>query len=88
MESELLEKINALNADDDVDGYIVQLPLPKHISEQKIIEAIKPAKDVDGFNPINVGRMVLNLPCYISATPLGIVQLIERYNIETAGKIV
>lgn len=86
LESELLEKINALNADDDVDGYIVQLPLPKHISEQKIIEAIKPAKDVDGFNPINVGRMVLNLPCYISATPLGIVQLIERYNIETAGK--
>ena len=85
-EQKLLNKINELNNDDDIDGYIVQLPLPRHISEQKIIEAVKPSKDVDGFHPINVGRMVLNLPTYVSATPFGIVQLLERYKIETEGK--
>jgi methylenetetrahydrofolate dehydrogenase (NADP+) / methenyltetrahydrofolate cyclohydrolase len=85
-EEELLEEINKLNNDTEVDGFIVQLPLPKHISERKVIEAIKPSKDVDGFHPINVGRMVLNLPTYISATPFGIVQLLERYKIETSGK--
>lgn len=85
-EQKLLNKINELNNDDDIDGYIVQLPLPRHISEQKIIEAVKPSKDVDGFHPINVGRMVLNLPTYVSATPFGIVQLLERYQIETEGK--
>lgn len=85
-EQKLLHKIEELNNDDDIDGYIVQLPLPRHISEQKIIEAIRPSKDVDGFHPINVGRLVLNLPTYVSATPFGIVQLLERYNIETNGK--
>ncbi len=85
-EQELLEKIAELNADDDLDGYIVQLPLPKHISEQKVIEAVRPSKDVDGFHPINVGRLVLNLPTYISATPYGIVHLLEHYKIETQGK--
>ena len=85
-EQKLLSKIDELNNDDDVDGYIVQLPLPKNISEQKIIEAIKPSKDVDGFHPVNVGRLVLNLPTYVSATPFGIVQLLERYNIPTDGK--
>jgi methylenetetrahydrofolate dehydrogenase (NADP+) / methenyltetrahydrofolate cyclohydrolase len=85
-EQKLLNKISELNNDDDIDGYIVQLPLPRHISEQKIIEAVKPSKDVDGFHPINVGRMVLNLPTYVSATPFGIVQLLERYKIETEGK--
>lgn len=85
-EQELLQKIEALNSDPDVDGYIVQLPLPKHISEQKVIEAVKPSKDVDGFHPVNVGRLVLNLPTYISATPYGIVQLLEHYKIETQGK--
>lgn len=85
-EQKLLNKINELNNDDNIDGYIVQLPLPRHISEQKIIEAVKPSKDVDGFHPINVGRMVLNLPTYVSATPFGIVQLLERYKIETEGK--
>lgn len=85
-EQKLLNKINELNNDNDIDGYIVQLPLPRHISEQKIIEAVKPSKDVDGFHPINVGRMVLNLPTYVSATPFGIVQLLERYKIETEGK--
>jgi methylenetetrahydrofolate dehydrogenase (NADP+)/methenyltetrahydrofolate cyclohydrolase len=85
-EQKLLNKIEELNNDDDIDGYIVQLPLPRHISEQKIIEAIKPSKDVDGFHPINVGRLVLNLPTYVSATPYGIVQLLERYKIETEGK--
>lgn len=85
-EKKLLAKIEELNNDDDIDGYIVQLPLPRHISEQKIIEAIKPSKDVDGFHPINVGRLVLNLPTYVSATPFGIVQLLERYNIPTDGK--
>jgi methylenetetrahydrofolate dehydrogenase (NADP+)/methenyltetrahydrofolate cyclohydrolase len=85
-EHQLLSKIADLNNDDDIDGYIVQLPLPRHISEQKIIEAIKPSKDVDGFHPINVGRLVLNLPTYVSATPFGIVTLLERYNIPTEGK--
>ena len=85
-EKKLLAKIEELNNDTDIDGYIVQLPLPRHISEQKIIEAIKPSKDVDGFHPINVGRLVLNFPTYVSATPFGIVQLLERYNIPTDGK--
>lgn len=85
-EQELLAKINELNNDDDLDGFIVQLPLPKHISEQKIIEAINPKKDVDGFHPINVGRMVIGMPAFVSATPFGIVELLKRYNIETSGK--
>jgi len=85
-EKELLMMIDELNNDADIDGYIIQLPIPKHISEQKVIEAIKPAKDVDGFHPINVGRLVLNLPTYISATPYGIIQLLEHYKIETSGK--
>jgi methylenetetrahydrofolate dehydrogenase (NADP+)/methenyltetrahydrofolate cyclohydrolase len=85
-EKELLDKINELNNNKEIDGFIVQLPLPKHISEQKVIEAILPQKDVDGFHPSNVGRMALNLPTYLPATPYGIVQLLERYKIETAGK--
>ena len=84
-ENELLAKIEELNNDDDLDGFIVQLPLPKHISEQKIIEAINPRKDVDGFHPANVGRMVIGLPSYVSATPFGIVELLKRYKIETSG---
>ena len=83
---ELLDCVAKLNADDDVDGFIVQLPLPKHIDEQKIIEAIDYRKDVDGFHPINVGRMAIGLPCFISATPLGIITLLKRYGIETSGK--
>ena len=82
----LLQQVENLNNDADVDGFIVQLPLPKHISEQKIIEAIDYRKDVDGFHPINVGRMAIGLPCYVSATPLGIITLLQRYNIETSGK--
>ena len=85
-EKELLEKIIELNNTPDIDGFIVQLPLPKHISEQKVIEAIDFRKDVDGFHPINVGRMVIGLPCLISATPAGIIELLRRYNIETSGK--
>ena len=85
-EEELLSCVSRLNRDDDVDGFIVQLPLPKHINEQKIIEAIDYHKDVDGFHPINVGRMAIGLPCFISATPLGIVTLLKRYGIETSGK--
>lgn len=85
-EEELLAKVRELNNDDDVDGFIVQLPLPKHISEDKVIETIDYRKDVDGFHPINVGRMSIGLPCYISATPNGIVELLSRYNIETKGK--
>ncbi|MCD6354477.1 MAG: bifunctional methylenetetrahydrofolate dehydrogenase/methenyltetrahydrofolate cyclohydrolase FolD [Prolixibacteraceae bacterium] len=85
-EEELLAKVQELNEDDDLDGFIVQLPLPKHISEQKIIEAIDPKKDVDGFHPENVGRMVIGLPSFVSATPFGIVELLKRYNIETSGK--
>ena len=82
-EDELLAKVRELNDDDDVDGFIVQLPLPRHISEQKVIETIDYRKDVDGFHPINVGRMSIGLPCYISATPNGILELLRRYNIET-----
>lgn len=85
-EEELLNKVKELNADDAIDGFIVQLPLPKHISEQKVIEAIDYRKDVDGFHPINVGRMSIGLPCYISATPNGILELLKRYEIETEGK--
>ena len=85
-EAELLACVDKLNKDEDVDGFIVQLPLPKHIDEQKIIEAIDYRKDVDGFHPINVGRMAIGLPCFISATPLGIITLLKRYNIETSGK--
>ncbi len=85
-ETELLAKVNELNNDADVDGFIVQLPLPKHIDEQKVIMAIDYRKDVDGFHPINVGRMAIGLPCFISATPLGIITLLRRYNIETSGK--
>lgn len=85
-EEELLQKVNELNNDADIDGFIVQLPLPKHISEQKIIETIDYRKDVDGFHPINVGRMSLGLPCFKSATPAGIIELLKRYKIETKGK--
>ncbi|HRN16695.1 MAG TPA: tetrahydrofolate dehydrogenase/cyclohydrolase catalytic domain-containing protein, partial [Xylanibacter oryzae] len=85
-EAELLAKVKELNEDSDVDGFIVQLPLPKHIDEQKVIMAIDYRKDVDGFHPINVGRMSIGLPCFISATPLGIITLLRRYNIETSGK--
>lgn len=85
-EAELLEAVERLNNDPDVDGFIVQLPLPKHISEQKVIEAIDYRKDVDGFHPINVGRMSIGLPCYLSATPAGIIDLLARYDIPTKGK--
>ena len=85
-EEELLRKVDELNHDDDIDGFIVQLPLPKHISEQKVIEAIDYRKDVDGFHPINVGRMSIGLPCFVSATPAGILELLKRYQIETQGK--
>ncbi|MBR5655270.1 MAG: bifunctional methylenetetrahydrofolate dehydrogenase/methenyltetrahydrofolate cyclohydrolase FolD [Prevotella sp.] len=85
-EEELLECVQQLNEDPDVDGFIVQLPLPKHIDEQRIIEAIDYRKDVDGFHPINVGRMAIGLPCFISATPLGILTLLRRYGIQTSGK--
>ena len=85
-EEELLAQVEALNADDDVDGFIVQLPLPRHIDEQKVIMAIDYRKDVDGFHPVNVGRMAIGLPCFVSATPLGIMTLLERYGVETSGK--
>ncbi len=85
-EKELLDTIDRLNNDDSVDGFIVQLPLPKHIDEQKIIEAIDPNKDVDGFHPINVGKTSIGLPSFVSATPAGILELLKRYNIETKGK--
>jgi methylenetetrahydrofolate dehydrogenase (NADP+) / methenyltetrahydrofolate cyclohydrolase len=85
-EKVLLAKIFELNNDPDVDGFIVQLPLPHHISENKVIEAIDPKKDADGFHPVNIGRMVIGLPGYLPATPFGIVELIRRYNIETSGK--
>ena len=84
-EQQLLDTIDSLNADADIDGFIVQLPLPKHISEQKIIEAIDYRKDVDGFHPINVGRMSIGLPCFLSATPAGIIELLRRYNVPTKG---
>ena len=85
-EEEMLAQIRQLNDDPDVDGFIVQLPLPRHIDEQKVIMAIDYRKDVDGFHPINVGRMAIGLPCFISATPLGIITLLQRYRIETSGK--
>ena len=85
-EETLLAEIDRLNQDEDVDGFIVQLPLPRHINEQRIIEAIDYRKDVDGFHPINVGRLSIGLPCFVSATPNGILQLLKRYNIETSGK--
>lgn len=85
-EEALLAAVERLNNDASVDGFIVQLPLPKHISEQKIIEAIDYRKDVDGFHPINVGRMSIGLPCFVSATPAGILELLKRYNIPTQGK--
>jgi methylenetetrahydrofolate dehydrogenase (NADP+)/methenyltetrahydrofolate cyclohydrolase len=85
-EAELLQTVHDLNNDADIDGFIVQLPLPKHIDEEKITLAIDPCKDVDGFHPVNVGRMALGLPCYLPATPNGILTILERYNVETAGK--
>lgn len=85
-ETELMEIIEKLNTDDSVDGFIVQLPLPKHIDEDKVLQHIDPTKDVDGFHPVNVGRMVLGLPSYLPATPAGIVDLLKRYKIETSGK--
>jgi methylenetetrahydrofolate dehydrogenase (NADP+) / methenyltetrahydrofolate cyclohydrolase len=85
-QQKLLEAVDFLNNDEEVDGFIVQLPLPKHIDEHKIIERINPAKDVDGFHPVNLGRMMLNLPSYLPATPMGIMTLLERYKIETEGK--
>jgi len=85
-ENDLLNEIAILNIDNDIDGFIVQLPLPKHIEEQKVLMAVNPDKDVDGFHPTNVGKMALNLPTFISATPFGILELLERYNVETSGK--
>ncbi|MFN7015486.1 MAG: bifunctional 5,10-methylenetetrahydrofolate dehydrogenase/5,10-methenyltetrahydrofolate cyclohydrolase, partial [Bacteroidia bacterium] len=85
-EEELLNEIEKINNNPKIDGFIIQLPLPKHINEQKVIEAVNPAKDVDGFHPINAGKMLLNLPSFLPATPYGIIQLLERYNIETSGK--
>ena len=85
-EKELLAEVDKLNKDADIDGFIVQLPLPKHIDEQKVIMAVHPDKDVDGFHPQNVGKMALNLPCFLPATPAGIIELLDRYNIETGGK--
>ena len=85
-EEELLGCVERLNADPEVDGFIVQLPLPPHIDEQKIIEAIDYRKDVDGFHPVNVGRMAIGLPCFVSATPRGILELLRRYHVETSGK--
>lgn len=85
-EEELLKVVDGLNQNEEIDGFIVQLPLPKHISVDKVIEAIRPEKDVDGFHPVNYGRMASNLPAYMSATPYGIVELIKRYNIPTKGK--
>lgn len=85
-EDELLHKIEKLNQDDEIDGFIVQLPLPDHINAKKVTQAIHPSKDVDGFHPENIGKVALNLPAFLPATPYGILQLFERYNIETAGK--
>ena len=85
-ETRLLDEIDRINANDDIDGLIVQLPLPKHIDEQKVTERVLPQKDVDGFHPVNVGKLVLGLPTFVSATPKGIMELLERYNIETGGK--
>ncbi|UCH13839.1 MAG: bifunctional methylenetetrahydrofolate dehydrogenase/methenyltetrahydrofolate cyclohydrolase FolD [Bacteroidales bacterium] len=85
-QDELLDKVEELNQHNDIDGFIVQLPLPDHISEQRVIEAIDPKKDVDGFHPVNVGRMVIGLPAFISATPAGILELMKRYNIDPSAK--
>jgi methylenetetrahydrofolate dehydrogenase (NADP+) / methenyltetrahydrofolate cyclohydrolase len=85
-EAILLEKISDLNNDNDIDAFIVQLPLPAHISENKVIESIDPSKDADGFHPVNLGRMVIGLPGFVPATPFGILELIKRYRIETSGK--
>ncbi len=85
-EEELLEVVNHLNEDEDIDGFIVQLPLPKHINEENVTLAIDPKKDVDGFHPVNFGRMALGLPSYLPATPFGIMTMLERYNVPTAGK--
>ena len=85
-EDVLIQEIHRLNQDETVDGFIVQLPLPKHINEQNIIEAVSPAKDVDGFHPINVGRLSIDMPGFVSATPFGIIELLRRYNISTQGK--
>lgn len=85
-EKKLLQEINKLNTNDDIDGFIVQLPLPKHIDEQKVLMAVNPDKDVDGFHPTNVGKMTLDLPSFLPATPFGILELLERYEVETSGK--
>ncbi|PIV18028.1 MAG: bifunctional 5,10-methylene-tetrahydrofolate dehydrogenase/5,10-methylene-tetrahydrofolate cyclohydrolase [Flavobacteriales bacterium CG03_land_8_20_14_0_80_35_15] len=85
-EEQLLHEIQLLNNDADIDGFIVQLPLPKHIDEQNILMTINPDKDVDGFHPVNVGKMTLDLPCFLPATPYGILELLERYKVETSGK--
>ena len=85
-EEQLLEQVCLLNEDPEIDGFIVQLPLPRHIDEQKVIEAVDPRKDVDGFHPENVGRLSIGLPCFVSATPMGIMDLLDRYHIETRGK--
>lgn len=85
-ESNLLERISELNRDEDIDGFIVQLPLPAQISENRVVEAIDPAKDADGFHPVNIGRMVIGLPGFLPATPYGIIELMKRYKIETSGK--
>jgi methylenetetrahydrofolate dehydrogenase (NADP+)/methenyltetrahydrofolate cyclohydrolase len=85
-EEKLLQEIDNLNTNDDIDGFIVQLPLPKHINEQKVLNAVNPDKDVDGFHPTNVGRMALDMPCFLPATPFGILELLERYHVETSGK--
>jgi len=85
-EAELLAKVAELNNNAEIDGFIVQLPLPSHISEAKVIESIDPSKDVDGFHPVNAGRLLIGLPCFESATPAGIIELIKRYNIPTSGK--
>ncbi|HWS00812.1 MAG TPA: bifunctional methylenetetrahydrofolate dehydrogenase/methenyltetrahydrofolate cyclohydrolase FolD [Prolixibacteraceae bacterium] len=85
-EEELLDCIHSLNRNPEIDGFIVQLPLPKHISEEKVIESIDPRKDVDGFHPVNVGRVVAGMPAFVSATPFGIMELLRRYKIETKGK--
>ena len=85
-EAELLACVDRLNNDADIDGFIVQLPLPRHINKQRIIEAIDPRKDVDGFHPVNVGRLAIGLPCFISATPLGIITLLQSYHIQTSGR--
>ncbi|MFO7619869.1 MAG: tetrahydrofolate dehydrogenase/cyclohydrolase catalytic domain-containing protein [Bacteroidales bacterium] len=86
-EAVLLEEIARLNGNDDIDGFIVQLPLPVHIEENKVIEAIDPAKDADGFHPVNLGKMMIGLPCFLPATPYGITELIKRYGIETSGRL-